>query len=204
MIIRPEQERDYREVENLVREAFWNVYRPGCMEHLVLHNLRKAPCFVRELDYVAENDGKIAAQIAYARGTLETEDGGRADSLLFGPVSVLPEFQGRGYGSRLIRFTLEKAKKMGYPMVVITGSPDYYGRFGFEPAAAHGIFLHGLDRSADVPFFLVKVLDKDAAAGLRGVHHDPACYEVDERTLEEFDRTFPAKVKQKRPGQLDF
>ena len=157
--IRLEQEEDYREVENLTREAFWNVYRPGCTEHLVLHNLRKEACFVPELDYVIEDDGKIIAHIAYAKGSLKTEDGRTETSLLFGPVSVLPEYQGRGYGSKLIQFTLEKARELGYPAVVITGNPAYYSRFGFEPAAKHGIYLHGMDKSQEAPFFLVKILD---------------------------------------------
>ena len=202
MKIRPEQEADFREVENLTREAFWNVYRPGCMEHLVLHDLRRDPCFVRKLDYLAEEDGRIVAHIAYARGRLETEDGRTADSLLFGPVSVLPECQGRGYGRTLSEFTLEKAREMGFPTVVITGAPEYYSRFGFVPAASRGIYLNGLDKSADAPFFMVRVLDEAAAKELRGVHYDPDCYEVDEQALEEFDRGFPPKLKEKRPGQL--
>lgn len=193
-----EQEKDYREVENLTREAFWNVYHPGCTEHLVLHNLRKDPCFVPELDYIIKDSGKIVAHIAYAKGKLETEGGQTVASLLFGPVSVLPDYQGKGYGSRLIAFTLEKARELGYPTVVITGNPDYYCRFGFEPASKHKIY----HESVDGPFFLIKILNEAAAAGLRGVHHDPACYEVDEQTLEEFDRDFPPKVKEVRPGQL--
>lgn len=202
MNIRLEREADYREVENLTREAFWNVYRPGCTEHLVLHNLRKEACFVPELDYIIEDGGKIVAHIAYAKGRMETEDGRTVTSLLFGPVSVLPEYQGKGYGSKLIGFTLEKAREIGYPTVVITGNPDYYSRFGFVPAASHGIYLNVFDKSMDAPFFMVKILDASAAAGLCGIHHDPACYEVDDKALEEFERTFPPKVKEKRPGQL--
>ena len=201
--IRLEQEEDYREVENLTREAFWNVYRPGCTEHLVLHNLRKEACFVPELDYVIEDDGKIIAHIAYAKGSLKTEDGRTETSLLFGPVSVLPEYQGRGYGSKLIQFTLEKARELGYPAVVITGNPAYYSRFGFEPAAKHGIYLQGMDKSQEAPFFLGKILDEKAAKDVCGIHVDPACYEVDHRALEEFDRSFPPKVKEVRLGQLE-
>ena len=202
MQIRLERETDYREVENLVREAFWNVYRPGCTEHLVLHNLRNATCFVPELDYVVEEKGRIIAQIAYAKGRLETEDGRVVDSLLFGPVSVLPEWQGRGVGSRLIEFTLARAKALGIPMVVITGNPAYYCRFGFVPAAQHGIYLQGMDLSASTPFFLANILDAAKAAGLHGVHVDPPCYEVDSKALEAFDQDFPPKVKMVCPGQL--
>ena len=61
--IRLENETEYREVENLVRESFWNVYRPGCLEHFVLHELRKDPDFVSELDLVLEKDGKTLARI---------------------------------------------------------------------------------------------------------------------------------------------
>ena len=52
IIIRLERENEYHEVENLVRESFWNVYRPGCLEHYVLHQLRNDPAFVPELDFV--------------------------------------------------------------------------------------------------------------------------------------------------------
>ena len=62
-IIRLERKEEYREVENLVREAFWNVYRPGCNEHLVTHNFRSNPAFVKELDYVIEQDCEIVGTI---------------------------------------------------------------------------------------------------------------------------------------------
>ena len=113
MNIRLEQPGDYRAVENLTREAFWNVYRPGCMEHCVLHKLRQDPCFVPELSYVLEEEGQILAHIAYAKGRLRTPQGETRDLLLFGPVSVDPSRQKQGYGSRLIRFTLEKAAELG-------------------------------------------------------------------------------------------
>lgn len=202
MEIRRETPQDYREVENLTREAFWNVYRPGCMEHFVLHILRSDPAFVPELDYVLEEDGKILAHIAYAQGRLQGE-GGTENMLLFGPVSVLPEIQGRGYGARLIEFTLEKAREMGYPAVVITGSPEYYSRFGFESASRHGIFYEGVDPSQEFPFFMVKFLQKGAAGRVKGVYSDPPCYFVEEARVEEFDRSFPPRKKERRPGQLE-
>lgn len=201
-MIRLETPADRHEVEHLTREAFWNVYRPGCMEHYVLHVLRTDPAFVPELDYVTEEEGRIIAHIAYARGTLKTGDGSR-DMLLFGPVSVLPSEQGKGHGGRLIRFTLDRAKELGYPAVVITGSPDYYGRFGFEPASKYGILYEGMDPAEDCPFFMVKFLDDAAAGTIRGVYSDPPCYFTDPGKVEEFDRQFPPKIKEKRPGQLE-
>lgn len=202
MKIRPEQTNDHREVENLVREAFWNVYRPGCSEHLILHNLRKDPSFVPELDYVLEENGRIAGQIAYAKGKLVLDAGGETPLLLFGPVGVLPEFQGRGFGTKLIRETLQKAAALGWPAVVITGAPAYYAGFGFESASKHGIYYEGMDRSAEAPFFMVKILDSERARELKGTYSDPPCYLVDEAELEEFDRQFALKKKEVRPGQL--
>ena len=201
-MIRLEQKQDWRAVENLTREAFWNVYRPGCVEHLVLHRLREDACFVPELDYVLEEDGEILAHIAYAKGVLSLDGGGQTEMLLFGPVSVLPERQGRGYGSKIIRDTLERAAEMGFPAVAITGAPEYYSRFGFESASKYGIYHAMLGHGVDAPFFMVKVLDPDRMAGLRGLYADPACYEVSEEEVEAFDRAFPPKKKEVRPGQL--
>ncbi len=202
MLLRLEEEKDYQTVENLTREAFWNVYRPGCVEHLVLHKLRQDSCFVPELDYVLEEDGQVIAHIAYAQGTLTKVNGEQSPLLLFGPVSVLPSYQKKGYGDRLIRFTLEKAAAMGYPAVVITGSPDYYSKFGFEQAALYGIVHAGLATEEEAPFFMVKVLDAQAKKDLAGVYQDPACYLVTDEEAEAFDSAFPPKVKEVRPGQL--
>ena len=200
MLIRREEPRDYAAVENLTREAFWNVYRPGCTEHYVLHVLRDDPAFVPPLDYVIEEDGAPVAHIAYAKGTLQT-DGETQELLLFGPVSVLPSRQKQGYGSKLIEFTLEQARALGYPAVVITGDPGYYGRFGFEPASKYGICYAGAD--GEFPFFMVKFLDESARGNLRGVYSDPPCYFADPAAVEKFDRAFPPKIKEKRPGQLE-
>ncbi len=201
-MIRLEERGDFREVENLAREAFWNIYRPGCDEHFILHNLRDDPCFVPELSYVIEAGRRIVGQIAYAKGRLKLDSGGETDILLFGPISVLPEYQRKGYGGKLIRFTLERAKELGYPAVVISGSPAYYGRFGFESGSKHGIFHEGADRSEEAPFFMVKILDDRAAKALKGTYSDPPVYTTDSAALEEFDRSFPPKKKEKRPGQL--
>lgn len=195
MQLRLEEKKDYFEVEYLIREAFWNVYQPGCDEHYVMHLLRNDPCFVSALDYVIEDEGRIVAQIAYAKGKLENED-----MLLFGPVGVLPEKQHQGYGSHIIIETLKKAKELGYPCVVISGNPKYYHRFGFEPAYLYGIYHK--DMPKDTPFFMVKVLDETKMANIKGIYQDPACYYVDKKDVEIFDQQFPLKVKEKRPGQL--
>ena len=124
-IIRNELEKDYDEVENLTRDAFWNVYRPGCNEHLVIQKLRNENCFIKELDYVIEKDNKIIANIVYAKSKITQDNGLTRDILIFGPISVLPEYQKKGYGSYIIKYTMNKAKEMGYTEIAITGNPNY-------------------------------------------------------------------------------
>jgi putative acetyltransferase len=93
LIIRNEKENDYRTVEEVVRQAFWNLYVPGCTEHYILHNLRNSNDFIPELDFVAEKEGQIVGQIVYSRGTIKYIQGAEKEVISFGPVSVLPAFQ---------------------------------------------------------------------------------------------------------------
>ena len=202
-IIRLSGPEDYAETEQLAREAFWNVYRPGCMEHLVLRRLRSSPDFIPELDYVIEENGRLAAQIVYARCRVVGEGNVSRNAALFGPVSVLPELQGRGYGSRPISYTLEKAKELGFPAVLITGAPAYYSRFGFVSAARYGIRLAGAPKDEECPYFMIKALDEERARQLEGVWVEPEAYHVTDEEVELFDRQFPPKRREKRPGQLD-
>lgn len=203
MNIRLENQKDYYEVENLTREAFWNIYRPGCFEHLVLHNLRKDRSFVKELDYVIEEDGKIIANIVYAKGKLKLEDGKSRDILLFGPVSVLPEYQKKGYGEKIIKYTMNKAKELGYSEVVITGNPEYYKKYGFESASKYKIHYEGMNKNDEAPFFMICILNNQTFDIREGIYSDPECYNVDEKQLEEFDKKFPTKIKERREGQLE-
>ena len=200
-MIRLEETHDYRENENLTREAFWNVYHPGCSEHYILHILRNDKAFVPELCYVYEQDGKLVGNIVYALGHIDHE-GTPIQVLLFGPISVHPDYQKKGIGKELIQYTLEKAKEMGYPAVFITGSPEYYHRFGFESASKYRIFYDGMDSSEEFPFFMVKVLDESKMKNLTGIYHDPACYVVSEADVDSFDQSFAPKVKEIREGQL--
>ena len=125
MKIRLEEEKDYKIVENLTREAFWNKYRPGCMEHLVVHKLRNNSRFIKKLDYVLEENDKIIGSIFYSLGYIKTKDNKILDVLIFGPVSIDPNYQKMGYGETLINYTLDIAKNMNYDLVLITGNPDY-------------------------------------------------------------------------------
>jgi len=202
VIIRLEEPKDYREVEHLTREAFWNKYRPGCMEHYVLHCYRSRPEFVKELDYVVEEAGKIVAHIMYSYAQITGDDGRTVPILIFGPVSVLPEEQGKSYGSRLIRHTLDLAEKMGCGAVAITGDPGYYHRFGFFSGSRLGIYYDGVPRSEEAPFFMVKELKEGFLRDITGVYRDPEGYCVEDAAVDAFDADFPTKEKKKLPGQL--
>lgn len=203
MIIRLEEEKDYFETENLTREAFWNVYREGCFEHLIIHNLRKDKSFVKELDYCIEIDNKIIANIVYAKGKLKLENGNIREILIFGPVSVLPEYQKKGYGEKLINYTIEKAKELGYDAIVIMGNPNYYKKFGFESCSKYKIYYEEIDKKEETPFFMIKILNDNNIENLKGIYSAPDCYKADEKELEEFDKKFPFKIKEKIEGQIE-
>ena len=201
MNIRLEEEKDYKEVENITREAFWNKYRPGCFEHLVIHNMRNDDSFIKELDYVIEVDNKLIGNIVYAKSTLRYDDGTQRDTLIFGPVSILPEYQSLGYGKSLIEFTMNKAKELGYKEILITGNNNYYKKYGFVSASLHQIYYEGIPRNDEAPFFMIyKFSDYEDKPC---TYSDPQCYNIDERELEEFDKQFPKKTKEKLEGQLE-
>jgi len=199
-IIRAERKEDHRTVEELTREAFWNVYRPGCMEHYVLHCFRDRPEFVPELSLVLEQQGEIRGHIMYVRSQLELEDGRCMPIMTFGPLSVHPDHRGQGFGRLLLERSMELAEiAHGVPALAITGSIELYGRFGFVKGKEIGI-RYAEDPEAD--YFLVKELRPGALAGIRAVYRDPEGYFVSPEETEAFDLTFPPKVKEKHPGQL--
>lgn len=132
--IRLEKKEEYREVENLVREAFWNVYRPGCLEHFVLNRLRNNPDFIAELDYVMELNGKLIGQIVFMKAVLKADDGRDIPIVTIGPICIIPELKRRGYGKVLLDYSLDKAAKMGFGAVCIEGNIDFYGKSGFTYA----------------------------------------------------------------------
>ncbi len=201
-IIRPETQDDYREVENLTREAFWNVYRPGCMEHYVLHVLRRDPAFVPELDLVMEKEGRLIGHVMYMRSEIQADDGRAIPIMTFGPISIAPEYKRQGYGTALLRYSMEAAKKLGAGAIAITGSIDFYGKSGFVVASTKGIHYFAEPRDAEVPYFLICELEPGFLSGVTGSYKDPEGYFVDEAEVEAFDAQFPPKKKLKLPGQL--
>ena len=200
--IRLEKREEYREVENLVREAFWNVYRPGCSEHYVLHVLRDDPAFIKELDFVMEQNGRLIGQNMFMKTVIDTDDGRKIPILTMGPIGITPELKRRGYGKMLLDYSLQKAAAMGFGAVLFEGNIDFYGKSGFDYAETFGIRYHDLPEGADASFFLCKELISGYLNGITGVYQTPAGYYVDDADVEEFDKTFPAKEKQKLPGQI--
>lgn len=200
--IRIEKKEEYREVENLVRESFWNVYRPGCLEHYVLNQLRKDPDFVAELDFVMLEDGKLIGQNIFMKAVIKADDGRDIPIMTMGPICIAPELKRKGYGKILLDYSLEKAAAMGCGAVCFEGNIDFYGKSGFTYASEYGLRYHGLPEGEDASFFLCKELMPGYLDGITGEYATPAGYFVDEAEAEEFDKAFPYKEKLKLPGQL--
>ena len=202
IVIRLEKKEERHEVENLVRESFWNVYRPGCLEHFVLHELRNDADFVPQLDLVMLLDGRIIGQNVFVRAAIKSDGGEDLPIMTMGPICIAPEFKRQGYGKILLDYSLERAKEMGCGAVCFEGSIGFYGKSGFTYASKFGIRYHGLPEGADQSFFLCKELAAGYLEGVTGEYSTPAGYFVDEAAAEEFDKQFPPKEKLKLDGQI--
>lgn len=200
--IRLEKREDHREVEYLIREAFWNVYRPGCSEHYVIHLLRDDPAFVNELDFVMEYDGRIVGQNMFMKTVIDSDDGRTVPVLTMGPICITPGLKRRGYGKKLLDYSLQKAAEQGFGAVLFEGNIGFYGKSGFDYASEFGIRYHDLPDGADSSFFLCKELIHGYLDGITGVYQTPRGYYVDDADVEKFDRDFPSKEKLRLPGQL--
>ncbi|MBR4415452.1 MAG: N-acetyltransferase [Victivallales bacterium] len=200
--IRLEEAQDYRLTENLVREAFWNVYRPGALEHFVLHQFRQRPEFCQNLDFVMECDGELIGQVMFVKNALKTQGGEELPILSLGPICIHPKCQRKGYGKQLLDYALTQAEKTDAVGVFMEGNIDFYGKSGFVVASTLGV--HYMDEPSDdpVPYFLGKMLKPKYFIDLDTRYHIPQGYLVDEKQAEEFDKQFPPKERLKLPGQL--
>ncbi len=200
--IRLERKEDHRAVEDLVRRSFWNVYRPGCREHYVIHVLRDDPSFVKELDLVMEKDGCLIGQNMFMRTIINADDGRNIPVLTMGPICITPELKRKGYGKKLLDYSLEKATEMGFGAVLFEGNIGFYGKSGFDYACRFGIRYHDLPEDADSSFFLCRELIPGYLDCISGVYQTPQGYYVEDRDVELFDRDFPPKDKLRLPGQI--
>lgn len=189
-MIRRTEPRDYRATEALTREAFWDRYRPGCTEHLVVRQIRASGDYLPDLDYVAEEGGRIVGHILYSRSRLVDGAGHGTELVTFGPISVSPEVQGQGVGSQLIEQTKALASAMGYPGIAIYGSPAYYGRFGFESAEKYGITTPD---GKNFDAFMVLPLATGSLSGLHGRLYTSPAFETAPEDVERFDADFPRR-----------
>ena len=220
MNIRLEQPSDYREVENLTREAFWNVYAPGCVEHYVLNQYRNNPDFIPELDFVMEEDGKIIGHVMFSRAKIILDSplsfsacamkaaepsAGELEGATFGPISIHPDYKRKGYGLKLLQYALEKAKAMGIGVICMEGNIEFYKHAGFVVASTLGIHYHAEPKEAEVPYFLAQELIPGYLNGIEGTYHTPKGYYVAFENKDAFDAyeaTFPKKEKKLHEGQL--
>ena len=201
-IIRLERKDDHEKTEELAREAFWNIYRPGCLEHYVLHQMRSAEDFVPELSFVMEKDGKIIGQNVFVKAKIKADDGREIPIMTMGPICIAPEYKRQGYGKILLDYSLEKAKEYGAGALCFEGNIDFYGKSGFTFASEFGIRYHGLPEGEDTSFFLCKELIPGYLDGITGEYATPQIYFVDEAEADEFDQKFPYKEKMKLSGQI--
>ena len=201
IIIRNETENDYRVVEEMTREAFWNLYFPGCVEHYLVHTMRNHADFLQELDFVAEYSGKIVGNIMYIKASLMDELGKEMDIVSFGPLSVLPEYQRKGIGSALINHTKNIAIKNGVKAIVILGDPHNYCKHGFKSAKdlnisdINGNYPHGM---------LALELEEGVLAGHKWKYRYSDVYEINEKDADEYDNSFVKKEKGYRYSQEIF
>lgn len=204
--IRLEQPADYRAVEELTRDAFWNVYRPGCTEHFVLHRYRSNPDFIPELDFVMEDGGgDLVGHVMFSKASLSLPDGSAVPSWTFGPISIRPDLKRRGLGLRLLLHALGKARALGVGFLCMEGNIGFYKHAGFVLASSLRIHYHAEPPDAEVPYFLARELVPGWLRGIEATYRPPRGYfaaDNDPAAFAAYEATFPAREKTLQPGQL--
>ena len=138
--LRQENHSDYHEVESVVEKAFQGLDFSDQTEHLLVKRLRKSDSFVPELSIIAELDGKIVGHILLTKIQIIDQQNSY-ESLSMAPVSVLPEYQKMGIGSKLILEAHQRAKQLGFESIIVLGHSDYYPKFGYQLTRDFGIDL---------------------------------------------------------------
>ena len=199
--IRNETQADYKQVEDMTRKAFWNLYVPGCMEHYLVHIMRDHQDFLPELDLVMELDQQIIGNMMYTKAKLIDEDGNEKSILTFGPISILPEYQRKGYGKKLMEYSFEKASALGYDAIVIFGNPANYVSRGFKSCKKYNICLEDGTFPASM---LVKELRPGALDGRKWVYHQSPVFDIDEKEAQRYDEGLEQLEKKYQPSQEEF
>ncbi len=199
--IRNEQKSDYQIVEDITREAFYNMYVPGCMEHYLVHIMRGHEDFIPELDFVLELDGKVIGNIMYTKAKLTDENGEEKEIITFGPVSILPKYQRIGYGKLLMEHSFKRAVELGYDTIVIFGSPANYVSRGFKSCKKYNLCVEGGGYPAGM---LAKELKEGAFDGRKWTYSGSPVMDVDGQEAARFDDALPPMEKEYRPSQDEF
>lgn len=199
--IRHEKPEEFYIVEQITREAFWNLYCPGCNEHLIVHYLREHPDFIPELSFVMELDGEIIGSIFYSHSKVVDHDGNEYKTITFGPVSILPHLHRKGLGRTLITYSIDEAKRQGYNAIIIGGYPYHYATYGFEGAKKFGISLPDGNYYTGI---MALPLCNGAFDNVKGCVYFSEALEPDESELAEFEKNFSHKEKAVTDSQAKF
>lgn len=199
--IRNEQKEDYEIVEKIVRDAFYNLYIPGCVEHYLMHIMRDHEDFIPELDFVIELGNKIIGSIVYTKAKLIDENGCKKDIVTFGPVCIAPGYQRKGYGKYLLEHSFKKVIELGYDTIVIFGSPANYVSLGFESCKKHNV---SLENGKYPTAMMVKELIPNVLSGHRWIYKDSPVMAINEEDAELYDSKFEKRERIHTPTQEEF
>lgn len=199
--IRNEEKKDYKIVEEITRKAFYNVYMPGCYEHYLVHIMRDHEDFIPELDFVLEYNGQVIGNIMYTKARLVDENKNEKQILTFGPVSIDPTYQRKGFGKELIEYSFSKAITLGYDTIVIFGSPMNYVSRGFKSCKKFNVCVgEGKFPAA----MMVKELVPNTLDGRKWVYLDSSVMNISIDKAIAFDDSLEKMEKKTLPTQEEF
>lgn len=201
VVIRNERKSDYETVEKITREAFYNLYVPGCIEHYLVHVMREHEDFIPELDFVLELEGNVIGNVMYTKSRLTDETGTQKDILTFGPVCVRPRYQRMGYGKMLLEHSFGKAAELGYDVIVIFGSPANYVSRGFRSCKKYQVSMENRKYPAAM---MVKELVPGALAGKKWIYQESPVMAVSGEEARRYDDTLEKMERKYQPSQDAF
>ena len=199
--IRNENINDFQKVEELTREAFWNLHIPGCDEHYLVHLLRTHSDFIPYLNFVAVFNNEVIGNIMYTKSYVLNEPGKKIEIITFGPVCVLPKYQRQGVGSALINHSKKIAKEHNHKAIIIQGHPHNYCKHGFKCSKDFNV----CDSEGKYPMgLLVLELEKGIFEGHKWKYYLSGVYDVDSTAAVEYDKQFKFKKKEYQYSQEEF
>jgi predicted N-acetyltransferase YhbS len=199
--LRHENPEDYYKVEAIAREAFWNLYFPGCDEHYVIHKIRTHKDYIPELSFIVEVDGEIAGSIYYTKSKIINKDDSVRETISFGPVCIHPKYHRMGLGRQMITHTIDLAKEMGYKGIITLGYPYHYEPYGFCGGKKYHIAME--DGQFYIGLLALPLCD-GGLDGLDGYARISSVFEVGKEEVEAYDQQFPAKEKAVTESQKEF